>query len=216
MAGLLSMLGLERVRFTLYNPAAPQVPVLTFTVDASIDELHQSTAQITSHPVVSGIPLTDNARVDAVPFKMTALFTDTGVRLDESIRKLASVDDHKSIYETFRDAQRGAFLFTINTSLVKYERMMLRSISAPRNSLRGNCLEATLDFIEVRTAKSTKLGPTSTKANKTPAAKTNAAPKAVGPKPQPPAPAATVKGSALGLKTLEAVKKTANVVKGLK
>lgn len=153
MAGITELIFNERVTFQVFDPSTSlTTPIDTFSVDASIDEQHDLDIMITEHPVTRGVAITDNIRPEPDAFRITALFTDIGSRIDESIRKVVERYDHKTIYQKLKDCARNGFIFTITTSLEKYERMALKRVSAPRSSRMTDAVEVTLDFQEVRTA----------------------------------------------------------------
>lgn len=148
-----------QVTFFAYDPEFADVPgaVASFTksVDASVTEGHGFKVLGPRHPVFNGIPVTDNARPEPDELHVVAFFSDVGSNLVDTAQKLIaaplggySVD----AYHGFKDAAKKGFLWTINTSLEIYTNMMLAEGDVERNVKKGNSVELSMRFREVRKA----------------------------------------------------------------
>jgi hypothetical protein len=120
-----------------------------------------------------------------------------------------------SMYRKLKGLARSAYIFSITTSLEKYENMLLRRVSAPRSSRMAGAVAVTLEFKEVRTAsaKRTRLKDPPA-ADKKPKDLSNGAKVTQGPKPQPPAPT-TNTGTFWHSKVQDGIRASANVAKGI-
>lgn len=140
-------------------------------LDASINEQHQKSAELTKHPVETGSDVTDNIR--PLPGKLTieGIVTNTlgsvpatyndGVQgsvqtVTKTVRGKtisynafkfdAPMDRVREAYGDLGAAINGAAVFTVTTTLATYENMACTSFNATRNANNGNVLRFTAEF----------------------------------------------------------------------
>lgn len=140
-----------------------QIGVVQF--DASIDELHVSTAEVTSHAVEKGPNISDHIRVLPDEITITGVVTNTPVVFLASINAkspltnsfLPEHDRVEAALSELRRAQKGEKLLDVITTLAEYSNMAILSLSVTRNAQKGNILEVTVSLKEVLSASSFSL-----------------------------------------------------------
>jgi hypothetical protein len=171
-------------------------------VDASVNEQHITTAQVTEHPVESGPNVTDYIRpmprkltlelmisntptylpstqmrgAQANPAARTSVLVGNNPTAFSSLKFSDDFDRVRDAYTDLVDAILAGALFQITTTLTNYDHMACINLSAPRNAESGNAIKFAIDFQEVRIV--------DTQDVKTPAAKHK--PKNRGRKPTKP------------------------------
>jgi hypothetical protein len=119
-----------------------------FTVDATVTEDHNYESEVTSYPIEKGADITDHVRARPVTVSMECIVTDTPIGIMRDIRSgttLPSDDILKKLLQ-MRDAREP---ITIETSLRKYENMVLQSFSIPRSNTVGDALRFNASFIQI-------------------------------------------------------------------
>jgi hypothetical protein len=154
MGGVIEQQLAHRMGFAAFDPRGVGgllIPVAVFKTDASINEQHDSTVKTTDHPVYQGIPVSDNARPDPDKLSVTAFFSSTAVRVDDSVIKLFG-DSPGELREQMKTYQKKGLIWMVDTSLEVYENMMLESMGVPRSNKWKTAIEMTLHFKQVRKA----------------------------------------------------------------
>lgn len=135
------------------------IPCYTKFIDVTISETHTKKAKVARHPIGKGIPVADNVRPEAQEFTCVAFFSDHPATIDEIIKKVAGgLESVSETYDQLAEIVDLGWKFEVKTSFRTYDNMVLESISVPRASDKSNCIEATLKFVELRKAKSVKVG----------------------------------------------------------
>jgi len=135
-----------------------QVQIGEVSVDASIAESHTIEGEITSHPVESGSDITDHYRVNPRKISLEAVVTSTPIATGypaqtaiNSVKSIIAKDD--PVMNAWQEIERyfeKRVIVTINTSLKKYENMILTSFNVTRNSFKGQSLHFSLTAEEIR------------------------------------------------------------------
>lgn len=144
------------------------IPVYYKTIDVMLSETHMKKVKVARHPIGKGIPIADNVRPEPEEFTCVAFFSDHAASIDEAIKKVAAgLESTSETYDQLAEIMDLAWKFEVKTSFRTYDNMILETMSAPRSSDKSNCMEATLKFVELRKAKSVKVGlPAKTPAKK--------------------------------------------------
>lgn len=137
----------------------------TLTIDATIQETHGSTADVTDHPVEEGSDVSDHKRDKPDTLKIEGLISNTPINRGQITRSLprSFVDTAaealsnasrpgyaEAAYTTLRGLKESGKLITVITALRVYENMMLTELSAPRDSKTGDGLAFTASLRSVR------------------------------------------------------------------
>lgn len=131
-----------------------------YIFDATLNLTHDSSLQITSHPIQNGSNITDHAYMD--PNKLTIQIGMSDVMQDISDTSFSKFDDGSSrsvnAYKILRDLQESRIAMTVVTRLWTYRNMLIESISAPDDNKTAYGLKATVTFkqifvVNVRTVK---------------------------------------------------------------
>lgn len=124
------------------------LPFGAVELDASIDETHTSSVQITQFPVEEGVDITDHVRKQPDRIVIRGIVTDHPLTFGGALRAGRSLD------------ALGNFLFMLNaaeiisavTSLNTYTSLILESIEMPRSPQRSSAVEFVLTLREILTA----------------------------------------------------------------
>lgn len=122
--------------------------------DASVEEVHAITVDVTKHPLERGAVVSDHKIKKPAKLRITTVTTNTPI-LHLAAFRLAGIpggatpDVHA--WDTLERLAEGEELLTVTTSLKTYDNMVIRKSSVPRDAARGNTLEATIDLEEIFT-----------------------------------------------------------------
>jgi len=123
------------------------LPAGAVELDASINETHNSTAEVTSHPVEDGADITDHVRVKPETLSITGVVTNHPLIFLASLRE--SPTRAEEAYGKLRDILIARERISVITSLRQYENMVLTSMQTNRDVNTGNIINVTLNFQEV-------------------------------------------------------------------
>lgn len=125
------------------------LPIGAVELDASLNENHTASNQITRFPVERGVDITDHIRKQPDRVSITGVITDHPIHLGGAAGNPNRSGD---AYGAFLDMINGAQLVAVVTTLRTYFNMGIESMVVPRDVSRGNSIEVTLNFVEVNTA----------------------------------------------------------------
>lgn len=151
-------------------------------LDASLEERHVASAEVTDHPVEEGSDVADHVKQS--PDELTV----TGIVTNHPVVYLASLTEEagraETALENLRDIKEQGQPVDVITSLREYSSMVLTRVDTPRTAKIGDAIQVTLDFKRVNVVKSKAVAaPEPAQARGTPTA-------AAGKKPPTPADAA--------------------------
>lgn len=124
----------------------------------TISEGHQSTAQVTSHPIEDGSDVTDHIIQDPDELVLRVMISNTPIDLVEFVRTPPLSRPAESAYETLRQAKEAGATFTIITPLWTYRDMVLLEVPVQRDAASANVLDTTLRFRRIRKVKAVEVG----------------------------------------------------------
>lgn len=144
-----------------------------FLIDAIISESHELDNEVTEYPVESGADITDNVRPKPLVVTMECLVTNTPIGAMAGVRKKAGqigevitstgagsdVTDHTptgDCYQHLKQIRDNREPVKIVTTLETYDNMVLRSLSIPRATGRGDELRFTAEFQKVQIVSNTR------------------------------------------------------------
>lgn len=144
-----------------------------FLIDAIISENHELDNEVTEYPVESGADITDNVRPKPLVVTMECLITNTPIGAMAGIRKKdgqigevitstgagSDVSDHTptdDCYQHLKQIRDKREPVKIVTTLETYDNMVLRSLSIPRATGRGDELRFTAEFQQVQIVSNTR------------------------------------------------------------
>jgi hypothetical protein len=142
---------------------------LSIVLDASVTETHSSTAEITSHPVESGVNIVDHVRRQPDSITITGIVSNTPTRFPQGVVGVAAVrsvqnlikgvtnDLAKTAYEQLLELIEGKQLVKIVTTLREYNDMLLENISVTRDVTYGDSLYFTCTARQVRLIKTSSV-----------------------------------------------------------
>lgn len=166
--------------------ASPQLVLLSYTMpdgtsdgiylDASLNEQHGASAQVTDHQVESGPNVTDYIRPMPRRLSISGMVTNTpiatpksqnrgvtgqnssiqgstpnGGRVDwTALQFNGEFDRVRDVYGSLVDAALAGAVFSVVTTLANYENFAIVNFSAPRNAQSGNSIQFQIDLQEIR------------------------------------------------------------------
>ncbi len=119
-----------------------------FELDVAVEEMHTLEADVTEHPVEKGADVTDHIRSRPISVQVVGIVSDTPIGDLATRRGLFSLPSNDALAHllAIRDARLPV---TIETSLQRWERMALKSLSMPRDAENGDALQFTALFVQV-------------------------------------------------------------------
>ena len=129
-----------------------------FSLDATTNESHDNTAEITDFPVEDGSNVTDHVRVKPFQLTVTGIVTNTptdpeSVAVVESLAGEASQETVvQQTYELMLRLLNERSILTVVTGLRTYPNMMLRSVRIVRTGPGVQAIRPQMEFKEIRTA----------------------------------------------------------------
>jgi len=145
------------VKITTQLPAVPG----GVQFDASVSEGHNDQAEIVSHPVETGIDVSDHIRRLPRTLEISGVVTNTPIIFAASLQALSpknspvigaatpSSDRVTAAYEKLREIMEAGALTRVETSLRTYSNMAIESLVARREAISGNILDIVVTFREV-------------------------------------------------------------------
>jgi hypothetical protein len=129
-----------------------------FILDATTNEGHDTTVDITEHPVEDGADLTDHARVKPFELTITGVITNTPIAAGAQVVPLSTEGFDftetrvQATYGLMLELANARGLLTVITGLRTYENMMLRSVRIVRTGPGKQEILPQLEFKEIRIA----------------------------------------------------------------
>lgn len=123
-------------------------------LDCSLTESHRREVEVAKHPLERGADVADHIRFRGRMFEVVGIVSNTPIvsRL-ESVRPSVADGDVRSraedAYRALENAMRAGTVCTIETSLVRYEGMVLVGLAVPRDAQRGNIAELQMTWEEL-------------------------------------------------------------------
>lgn len=156
------------------------LPAGAVELDASLNEGHSSTADVTQFPVEEGADITDHVRIKPETLSITGVVTNTPLIFLASLRE--SPTRAEEAYGKLRDILRAREPVSVITSLRQYENMVLTSMKTSRDASTGSVVNVQLDFQEIIVASSESVAaPEPTAGAPSSAGAANAGSQAAGP-----------------------------------
>lgn len=145
--GAFGLIFKTRVRIGV-NASDSFLPFGAVELDASMDETHTSSNEITRFPVEQGVNIADHVRRQPENLVITGMVTDHPLVFGGALRSGRSLE----AYQNFLTMMDQADLISVVTSLRQYSNMVLETMVVPRNSKLGSAVQVTLTFSELLTA----------------------------------------------------------------
>ena len=146
---------------------------LSVLLDASVSEVHTSSANITSHPVERGANITDHVHRQPDTLTIQGIVSNTPTRFPQGtigvalVRTVANLvngvsnDLAKTAYEQLLQLVEGKELIKIVTTLREYNDMLLENLTVTRDAENGDCLNFTVTARQVRLIKTSSVSASS-------------------------------------------------------
>lgn len=125
------------------------ISFFVWTFDATVTEQHSYMADVTQHPVESGLDITDHVQIKPFELTLTGVVTNTPIQPEE-----AGIDLPNRIqvlYDELRLLFEERSFLTVVTGLERYENMILMSIEVPRQGPGRQAIIPSLKFIQINT-----------------------------------------------------------------
>jgi len=145
--GLVDILFTTRVRLGV-NASDEFLPYGALELDASIEETHSASNEVTQYPVETGVDITDHVRRQPDRLTIRGIVTDHPLVFGGALRSGRSLEAYQTILTMVDEAQ----LISVVTSLRQYQNMVIESVEVPRNPQRGAAVEMVIALRELKTA----------------------------------------------------------------
>jgi hypothetical protein len=151
--GLFSLIFGSKRRVRIGNAVSDDfLPIGAVQLDASLNETHSGSVDVTQHPVEEGADITDHVRIKPETLSITGIVSNTPLIFLASLRE--SPTRAEEAYEKLRDILRTREPISVITTLRQYENMVLTSMQTNRDASTGNVVNVTLNFQEIIIASS--------------------------------------------------------------
>lgn len=151
----------ETLVFRLQRRQKASIDALT--LDASVNETHDTDVDVTDFPVEQGANISDHRRRKPRTITVEGVVSNTPLPDDGdpmntvtsngftwNSRSSADATRASTAYNTLLDLADASRLLTVVTSLQKYENMTITKLSVPRNASIGQALRFTATLREIR------------------------------------------------------------------
>ncbi len=138
------------------------ISIAGYPIDIAKMETHSLDAEVTDHPVEKGSVISDHVRLNPIEITLECLVSDTpiGVIATDPTRQAGAIEINGESSDTAPTPSEDAYAFlkrirlarepvTIETSLDRFENMVLTSLSVPRNATTSGGLTFEVTFKEV-------------------------------------------------------------------
>lgn len=132
-----------------------------YPIDLAVTEEHKLEADVTTYPVEKGADIADHVRSKPAEVTLEGVVSDTpmgAIALDQSRVALADVKALPSLdaFQRLKALQASPKLVTVETSLGKYESMVLTSLVVPRAKDTTKGLKFTVTFTQITLVENTR------------------------------------------------------------
>lgn len=133
----------------------PRSSIGGIEIQATLEEIHNSTVQITEHPVELGAEITDHAfkKPDEVVLRCAWSNSSPQALLGTVQRlfsgELSGADYVSDVYSQLRELQEARMPFEIVTTTRRYQNMLITALQVTRDQKTGNALVCTATCREV-------------------------------------------------------------------
>jgi len=141
------------IGFYYGNAGTKILGIQSIDLDATLDEVHDWSNEVTSNPVETGAPVTDHVIEKSDKLRLTGLITNSPLRGEfagqyfggntKAPRIQTSFD---AIYELVKKRE----VVVVYTKHAIYTDMVIESVNIPRNASIGEAIEFNMDLVHVR------------------------------------------------------------------
>lgn len=124
----------------------------TLTFDATIEETHTATAQVTRHPIETGATVADHVIQDPDGLQLEALFVDQP--LPGRNRTQGAQGRARELHDALLRIKATGTVVEVRTSIRSYARMIVESVKTPRNKKTKNAVRLSISLSTVTFADS--------------------------------------------------------------
>jgi len=143
---LVSVVFSRRARFGV-GASDEFLPYGAVELDASLEESHTASNEVTQFPVEAGVDITDHVRRQPDRVVIRGVVTDHPLGIPGSIVS-RSLDAYQRALLMVQEAQ----LISVVTTLRQYQNMVVEQLEVPRDNRRGTSVEMSLTLREIQTA----------------------------------------------------------------
>ncbi len=129
-----------------------------FVIDAAPTESHTFDSTVTEHPIEEGSDVTDHVRVRPDRVSIEGIVSNTPIGEVKAIRDSESpfageILPAPDAYAYLKQIRANREPVTVDTSLEKYENMILTSLVVPQNAQTGDAFRFRATFQEIQIVK---------------------------------------------------------------
>lgn len=133
-------------------------PARVLTLDASVNETHTKTAQITRHPIEDGGDVVDHINPDPDTVEIVGVVSDDPIVILPALNRRPSITGGNpesratDAYKYSVDLRDSRRVVRVLTTLEQYSDMALESFTTTRDKDTGRVLQATWRFVKIQFA----------------------------------------------------------------
>lgn len=125
-------------------------------LDASLSEAHNTSNDVTDHPVEKGADITDHVRQKPKTLRLTGLVSNTPLPDPGKPVEFKPEAASTAYQDLMRLADQGETI-TVVTALRTYEDMVIESLDVPRDASLGQTLQFTCSLKQIRSVETRRV-----------------------------------------------------------
>jgi hypothetical protein len=125
------------------------ISIAGYIIDAAISEEHTLDSEVTEFPVESGSNVTDNVRPLPATVVIEGVVSDTPIEGMVAVRSASTTLPSQEALDLLLRIRADREPVAVETSLRRYETMVLESLSIPRDAETGHALRFSATFREI-------------------------------------------------------------------
>jgi len=145
---------MARLDLIFQSTKAKRVQVDSIALDATLSEVHTSTAQVTDHPVEDGADVSDHVIQRPDELDIAGVISNTPIEILGGAAAAFNPQRAEDAYEEIRVLKTTGTLITVVTPIRTYEQMAITSLVVNRDSVTGDAVSLSMRMKEVRTVES--------------------------------------------------------------
>ena len=137
-----------------FYPAETNIKgIRSIDLDATLDEAHDWSNEVTSNPVETGAPITDHVIEKPDKLTITGLITNSplhGALAGQYFGGETQSQRIQTVFEAIYELVKRGEVVTVYTRHAVYNNMIIQSVNIPRSAAIGEAIEFKMDLINIR------------------------------------------------------------------
>jgi hypothetical protein len=127
--------------------------IRSIDLDATLDEAHEWSNEVTSNPVETGAPVTDHVIEKPDKLSITGLITNSplhGSLAGQYFGGETQSQRIQTVFEAIYDLTKRRETVTVYTRHAVYNNMVIQSVNIPRSASIGEAIEFKMELVHIR------------------------------------------------------------------